>query len=516
MAKRIRAKLILQLRESGMSYNEIAISQRMSKTSIREVVVAAEEKNLSWTDVQSKSEAEVYKILFPKRAVTTMVYDDPDWKHIHKELAKTGVTLRLLHTEYVDDRLKDNLPAMSYDRFCKRYHEFAISEHIVGRVGHKAARTMEVDWAGPTMALVNPETGELTKVYLFVACLPYSRYSYIEPTLDMKQDTWLLCHVHAFNFFGGSTPCIVSDNLKTGVISHPKEGEIILNDAYREMAAHYSSAVLPARVRKPRDKPSAENEVWSAATYVIAALRNQVFTDINILRQAVADQLTQHNKKPFSKREGSRLQCFTEEEKPLLMPLPAIPYEICTWVYNRKVQLNCHVSYKRNYYSVNYLYVGKLVDLRLTESTLEIFFGNERLATHPLFPPYVTNRYSTRESDLPKDKSYSDWSADRIRNWARRIGDACTEVVNRIFCSVAHDEQGFNATLAILRLSHKYGADRLEKACFMSLSTGKRSPRYRDIEPILKSNQDKIIQEANIPNQPAGYIRGAAYYSEEL
>lgn len=157
---------------------------------------------------------------------------------------------------------------------------------------------------------------------------------------------------------------------------------------------------MPARVRRPRDKPSVENEVWQAATEVIAALRETVFTDFGALKEAVRKKVDEHNSRPFSKREGTRRQVFEEQERPLLRPLPAVPHEVCEWVYGRKVQRNCHVSYKRNFYSVTHLAVGRTVDLRVTESTVEVFLGGERLATHPLFPAYARNRYSTHEADL--------------------------------------------------------------------------------------------------------------------
>ena len=301
---------------------------------------------------------------------------------------------------------------------------------------------------------------------------PLSRMSWVEPTLDMRQDTWLRCHVHAFGYFGGAAPCIVPDNLKTGVKRHPREGEVVINDAYREMAAHYGAAVMPARVRRPRDKPSVENEVWQAATEVIAALRETVFTDFGALKEAVRKKVDEHNSRPFSKREGTRRQVFEEQERPLLRPLPAVPYEVCEWVYGRKVQRNCHVSYKRNFYSVTHLAVGRTVDLRVTESTVEVFLGGERLATHPLFPAYARNRYSTHEADLPDGGSYSDWDAGRIRRWAERVGPSCAGVVERIFQPVEFGEQGLNAALAALGLSRRYSAPRLERACGMALATG--------------------------------------------
>ena len=514
MARRIRAREVLRLRSvNGLSQNAIARTARVSKHSVQDVLEAARERGVSWEDVEGMSEEAAYALLFPGRGDAGPVHADPDWARVHRELARTGVTLKLLHAEYADECAEAGAPSMSYDRFCKRYRQYTVSRNVVSRVGHKAGRNMEVDWSGPTMRLVDPATGEVRKVYLFVACLPFSRYSYVEPTLDMKQDTWLLCHVHAFSFLGGATPCIVPDNLKTGVTAHPRAGEPVLNAAYEELAAHYGSAVIPARVRRPRDKPSAENEVWAAATYVIAALRDEVFTDMAALRAAVARRVAEHNDAPFAKREGSRREVFEEVERPLLRPLPAEPYEVCEWVYGRKVQANCHVAYARNYYSVSHLLVGSTVDLRVTEGKVEVFSGGERVATHPRFPSYARNRYSTRGSDMPEGRAWSDWDAPRIRAWASRVGPSCSEAVDRVFACYEFDEQGFNAALAVLRLSRSYTPARLERACGMALATGKRSPRYRDIEPVLRSGQDRA--PAGEAAGGCGYVRGAGFYGEE-
>lgn len=207
--------------------------------------------------------------------------------------------------------------------------------------------------------------------------------------------------MHPFGYFGGAAPCIVPDNLKTGVKRHPREGEVVINDAHREMAAHCGAAVMPARARRPRDKPSAGNEVWQAAAEVMAAPRETAFTDFGALKEAVRKKVDEHNSRPLSKREGTRRQVFEEQERPLLRPLPAVPYEACEWACGRKVQRSCHVPYKRSFYSVTHLAVGRTVDLRVTESTVEVFPGGERLATHPLLPAYARNGHSTHEADLP-------------------------------------------------------------------------------------------------------------------
>lgn len=516
MARKIKAKLALQLMEAGLSANKISDVHRICKKSQKEVREAARALGITYADVADKGDDEVYRMLFPERNDRASVFAEPDWEQIHRELARVGVTLQLLHGEYRDRCASSGGIAMGYNRFCREYRAFTLKNKVTSRVGHKAGRICEVDWSGPGMQLVDPDTGEIVPVHLFVACLPFSRYSYVEPTLDMKEGTWLLCHVHMFEFFGGSVPMIVPDNLKTGVAGHPAEGEVVLNDAYREMAAHYSSAVIPARVRSPKDKPSVENTVGNIATAIIARLRDQVFTDFDMLRHEVSRKLEEYNRAPFQKREGaSRSSCFLADEQPLLRPLPAVPYEVCRWVYGRKVQANCHVSYMRNFYSVNWAYVGKTVDLRITGTALEVYLGAERLATHRLFDEHVRNRYSTNEADLPRDRAYSDWDAERIRRWAERIGPGTKEVVDRIFSSVRFEEQGYNPALAVLRLSHRYSAERLERACGIAIASGVRSPRYSSIEPILKTNQDKMdaamaVGEAD-PDE-GGYVRGAGYY----
>ena len=512
MACKIKAKRILQLSAGGLSRRSIAKMKGFSEHGVIDTLDAAAEKNVTYEDVASLSDDEVYALLFPDRNNYEPAYEEPDWEYVHRELAKTGVTLRLLHKEHADKCADDGKISMGYDRFCKLYRQFTVKTNVTSRIGHKAGRTCEVDWSGPTMAVVSPVTGEVSKAYLFVGVLPFSRYAYVEATLDMKQDTWLLCHVHMFAFFGGSVPVIVPDNLKTGVVKHPKDGEVVLNSAYEEMATHYGAAIMPGRVRKPKDKPSAENTVWNTALAIIGPLRDEVFTSIDALQAAVAKRLEAYNSEPFQKRAGSRKGCFESEEKPLLRPLPAVPYEICTWVYDRKVQKNCHVAYKRNFYSVSHLHVGDTVDLRVTDKKLEIYMGGERLATHRLLPSYVTNEYSTIDSHMPKSHAYRDWDAERIRKWALRVGPACTGVIERIFQSVKFEEQGYNPCLAVLRLTHKYPPERVEKACGMALESGVRTPKYAHIKPILETNQDKAQKDDSEDGGERGYVRGAGYY----
>jgi len=513
--RKIRAKLVLQLRAEGLSGRAIAASQAMSRKSVAAVIDAADATGMSWDDVAELTDEQVYARLFPGRGEHESVFAQPDWEQVHREMARVGVTLKLLHGEYTDRCASTGSPAMGYDRFCKTYQRHVMITGATSRVGHKAAQSVEVDWSGSTMALCDPVTGATTTVFLFVGCLPFSRYAFCWPALDMRQDTWLRAHVAMFDTFGGSVPRVVCDNLKTGVIARPRDGEIVLNDAYREMAAHYSAAVLPGRVRRPKDKASVENTVAHVATWVIAGLRDQRFTSLPELAAAIAERIEVYNQTPFQKRPGSRHSVFTAEEQPLLTPLPAVPYEISRWLYGRRVGRNGHVVFARNYYSAPLAHIGTKVDLRITARTLEIYHGTQRLSSHLLLPDGASGQYRTHDADLPTGRHYRPWDAARVRAWAERIGPSTQVVIDRIFASVPVEEQGLDAALAVLRLSRRYSAERLEAACAVALTGPVRSPRYAHVQPILATGQDRPADRPPRAEQAedGGYVRGADYYA---
>ena len=519
MVRKINAKLVLRLRAEGLSFAQIE-AQGVSRHSVVKVKRAAAREQLSWKAAAEMTDNEVYERLFPGVGTRESVYLQPDWPVLHRELARVGVTLKLLHAEYLDHCRDAGAAGMGYDRFCKTYAAYTRAQGVTSRVGHKAGQTIEVDWSGPTMQLVHPTTGEMSKVFLFVACLPFSRYAFVEPTLDMRQDSWLACHVAMYGWFGGTTPRLVPDNLKTGVVKHPRDGEVVLNDAYRELAAHYSAAVLPGRPRKPKDKASVENTVWSIATWVIAALRNQTFVSLDELRAVIYEQVRRFNAASFQKRAGSRASVFESEELPLLRPLPQVPFEISEWVYGRRVARDGHIVWAKNHYSVPYQHVGESVDLRVTSRTVEIYQGGDRIASHLLAPLGAVGEYRTRDSDLPEGPRYREWDRERVQEWAARIGEHTVTVIDRLFASVPVEEQAINPALAVLRLTRRYSAARVEAACEVALNSRVRSPRYAHLRPILETRQDEHRSPKRSPRfepvtaEPAGYVRGAAYYEE--
>lgn len=511
MARRIKVKLILRLRNQGMSRKEIARTRKMSMTSVCEVFNIAERRSIAYGDIEAHEDDEVYRLFYPDKHIHLSSFEEPDWDYVHRECARVGVTLKLLHEEYRDKCATNNTIPMGYTRFCEGYSTFTIKHKLTKNFEHKAAERCEVDWAGAKMQVIDEFSGEIIKVYLFVGVLPFSQYAYVEPTLDMKQRSWLWCHVHMYSFFGGVPIRTVCDNLKTGVIKHPREGEIVLNDAYEALGAHYMTAIMPTPIRKPKAKASAEGTVRDITTHIIARLRNEVFTSFDSLKIAVAKELDEYNTRPFQKRAGSRKEVFSAVEAPCLRPLPDVPYDVCEWVYNRSVNLNCHVLYRKNYYSAPERYVGTKVDLRVGTSTIEIYHSTERIATHRLFPPYVTNRYSTDEAHMPDHFSKPEWDDVRIKGWARQVGSHASAVILRIFDSAKVKEQAYNPALSVLRLSKTYGDKDLEAACAIALDKF-TTPRYRQVKAILDNKIEISDTSQENDNADSTHMRGADYY----
>ena len=514
MPRKISVKRILELDHNGFSGRDIAKMANVSRNSVAEVLRTARELSITWENISDKEEKEVYEIIFPDKFKPTIEYSKVDYDYVHKELKKVGVTLKMLWSEYVIDCQYKREFACGYDKFCRGYNEYVCSKNITSHIERKPGISVEVDWSGPTMSISDKDTGEIHKVYLFVATLPYSQYSYVEGTLSMDQTDWLNCHIHMFKYFGGVPRQLICDNLKTGVIKHPREGEIILNESYLNLAEHYGIVIMPTGVRKPKEKASVEGTVGKIATAIIASLRDTEFHSLYELNNAIRYRLKIFNDKPFQKKDGSRTLVFTEVEKPTLSQLPRKEFEIAYWSYGHKVTFNCHVNFKRNLYSVPYIYINKQVDIKYSTNTVEIYYDGERIASHPKFLDYLHSKYSTIEEHMPDNKKFDpEWTEERIVNWAKKIGPNTAEVVQRIFSGTKIKEQSFNPALAVLRLSKTYSDQRLENACEYALR-GIPTPRYRNIKAILDNKQDIVNKkdEINDDNETVGMIRGTEYY----
>ncbi len=515
MAKKLEIKKILELKKNNISQNEMAKIYHISKTSSMKILNKAKKLNVSYDEIKDKDADYLFNLFFPDKN-NKIVYEEPDFEFYQKELAKTGVTLKLLWQEYCDlCEIKDVI-SIGYNKFCKSYHAYVGTKKVTNHLIHKPAQEIEVDWSGPTMRITDEVTRKKYKAYLFVATLPYSQYTYVEATNNMKQSTWLQCHVNMFKFINGVTRTIICDNLKTGVDSHPREGDIVFNSSYEEFSEHYTVAVLPARVRTPKDKPSVEMSVGNIATAIIAELRNDEFNTLNALNKAIRKKLFEFNNKKFQKKfdgKYSRAEIFFKSEQEYLRSLPKLPYEYGKWTYGRKVYANSHIQYQKNYYSVPHINIGKNVDIKVSENLLRIYLDNKHLVTHRLFEQYEIGKYMTRKQDLPEYFKDIKYDKDYLINWANTVGLNTRRVIELIFESVSIEEKGYNPSLSILRLCEKHKDNtEFELACAYTL-TKVSTPRYKHIKAVLHSQVlQNLVQEEKSKIKPKGIMRGADYF----
>ena len=507
-------KEILRLKSLGLSNAEVASACGCGRNTVTRTLQRAKNALLSWDEAKQLPSNVVTERLFPE-SQNRPVYRMPDYEQVHKEMQKSGVTLSLLWVEYCEQcRAAGELPYQS-TQFNKYYVDYVHKTKATMHLNHKPGETMQVDWAGDTMGIVDTDTGELIPAYLFVSVLPYSGYAYAEACLDEKQEAWINAHVNAYRFYSGVTRILVPDNLKTGVIKNTKN-ETVLNRSYREMAEHYGTAVIPARPRTPKDKAFVEGSVGVVSTWIIAALRNRQFFSLAELNEAVSERLYEFNHKPFQKKEGSRAAAF-EEEKPFLLPLPAVPFELAMWKV-ATVQYSYHISVDKHNYSVPYEYIKQKVDVRLTSHTVEVFFEGNRIASHPRLYGRP-NQYSTLETHMPPDhQKYLQWNGERFLHWAEQIGENTEVVVHHFLTMYAVEQQGYKACMALLKLTDKYPPERLENACRKALSYTPQ-PSYKSIQSILKSGQDKLLLDEPEPTvkkaSQYSFTRGAEYYRRD-
>ena len=505
---------ILRLKSQGMSNRGIATCCQCSRNTVADVLKKSSEMSVEWPIPENLSDQDLQQIFFPEKSSSPSSRQMPDCEWIHKELAKNGVTLSLLWSEYaVNTRSAGQIP-FSYSQFSRHYRKFAQVTKATMRILRKPGEMLEVDWAGTTLSLVNDFDWSKSQVYIFVATLPCSQYSYVEAFSNMTSESWITAHKNAFKYFGGVPRILIPDNLKTGVEKASKYDPII-NKIYQEMAEHYNTVVLPARVRKPKDKASAEGTVGNITTWIIAALRNQQFFTLSEINKQVHVKLEEFNARPFQKKPGSRFTAFFEEEKAFLMPLPASPYEIATWM-KATVQYDYHITADRMHYSVPHEYIKCEVHIRLSKEAIEVFYEDHRIASHKRLHGLPGQRITLPDHMPDNHKKYLQWDSERFTEWAENIGPNALVTMHSILGAHKVKQQGYRAAMGIVKLADKYSINRLELACIRAL-TYTPSPSLKSIQTILKTGQDKLdgINEY-VSEQPRSsefsYTRGADYY----
>lgn len=507
----IKYREILRLRNAGVSVRNIAYSCECSRSTVQNVLNKARAKGLTWPLSEEVNDKEIYRILFPKEPNVTSK-TEPDFAQVNKELARKGVTLMLCWSEYCERSLENGGDPYQYSAFCSHYHTWAKQNNVVMHIERKPAEQMMVDWAGTTMEVCDRDTGEALKVYIFVACLPYSSYLYAEGFYRMDQEAWLTAHVNAFDCFEGATPILVPDNLKTGIVKNGYD-ELIVNESYRRLSEYYGCAVVPARVRKPRDKAAVESGVGIVTRQAIAPLRDRLFFDLADLNLALKDLVEKINARPFQKREGSRETIFNETEKDLLVPLPKKRFEVYV-CKTATVPYNYHISVESIFYSVPFQYVKREVEVRITKGAVSVYSGTTRIAMHKRSYSYKGS-YVTNADHMPDaHKDFVEWTGDRFRKWAKIVGQSTFQVVDCVLSAKPIEQQAYRSCHAIMGLGKKHSDEALERACARALEIN-RVPSYKTVKTLI-ARLDIAEEQEDSENNIHAYLRGADYFDSEM
>jgi transposase len=505
---------VLRLRwEQGLSHRQIMASCKIGLGTVGEYLRRASAAGLTWPLPAGLTDDELELRLFPPPEVLSPPERPlPDWAEVHQELRKKGVTLLLLWQEYQ----AGNPTAFRYSRFCELYQEWRSAAEPRMRQVHKAGEKLFVDYAGLTAAVTDRSTGECRAASIFVASLGASSYIYAEATGSQTLPDWIGSHVRTFAHLGGVPALIVPDNLKTGVTAACYY-EPDLNPTYQELARHYGTAILPARVRKPRDKGKVENAVQQVERWVLAPLRHHTFFSLAELNAALRETLQALNDRPGPGLPASRRELFESLDRPALKPLPVQPYALALWKKAR-VHLDYHVQVDYHFYSVPHRLVRQEVEIRLTATVVEIFHGGQRVASH-LRSAQKYGFTTLPEHMPPGHRAYAERDAQQLLHRAREYGAATEALFRKILASRRHPELGYRSCLGILRLGQVHGAPRLEQACQQALQTGGFS--YRSVQELLRRSQEEppasTALEESPPSAPLHHanIRGADYYRQQ-
>jgi transposase len=500
------AKVLRLKWECQQSNRAIARSCSISHSTVAEYLDRAQKAGLSWPLPEDMGEDELFDLLFPKAPQSgSRVIPCPDWSWVHTELRKKSVTLRLLWVEYREA----HPDGYGYSQFCALYRKWAGCLNPSMRFEHKGGEKVFVDYAGQTVPVVDPHTGEVHAAQIFIGVLGASNYTYAEAHESQELPNWISAHVRMFSFFGGAPEIIVPDNLKAGV-KHPCRYEPDLNPTYQDLARHYGIAVIPTRVRKPKDKAKAEVGVQVVERWILARLRNRTFFNLTDLNEAIGELLDELNARSMEHLERSRRELFEELDRPALKPLPEQPYEFAIWKKAR-VNIDYHVEFEKHYYSVPYTLIHKEVYVRATQLAIEIYHNNKRVASHRRIK--APGRHTTVAEHMPPaHQKYLEWSPERLVNWAKKTGPHTAQLVHVLLQSRQHPQQAYRSCLGLLRLGDRYGQERLEAACRRALPAGIHS--YKGVKNILDAKLDQVEIEEPSAVIPASHenVRGQEYY----
>jgi transposase len=492
--------------ELGLSVRQVCEATGVGKTAVCEYVHRARVIGITWPIPAEITDTELERRLFTSAGFHEgSTKPVPDWTKVHEELKRRGVTLMILWEEH----RAEHVDGHGYSRFCELYGEWRKRLSPTMRQTHVAGDKLFVDWAGDTVPIIDPMTGDVHEAHLFVAALGASSYTYAEARWSETLPDWIGAHVNALDFIGGVPKALVPDNLKAG-ITKPSRYEPGVNRTYQDLADHYGFVVLPARVRRPRDKAKVEAAVGIVSRFVCGKLRNRRFFSLVELNEAVRECVTTINAKVMKPLKQSRDDLYDTLDRPALRELPRERYQYAEWK-RCTVAPDYHVEVDDHYYSVPFTLLRETVDARLTDGTIEVFHKGKRIASH--LRSRLAHKHTTTPEHMPSShRRYAEWSPARLLREAEKIGPATATLFAAIMKAKPHPEQGFRSCLGILSLIKSYGPERIEAAARRGNEIG--ATTYGSIKSILQNGLDRAFNQNTPEASPIRHvnIRGRGYY----
>ena len=483
---------ILRLHEMHVfTQREIAASVGCSKTTVSDILAKCRECGLTYDDAKDMTQERINELIYPDSFGRKQVKEEPDWEYYHGKLQSSRrMNLQYIWTEYYRPNHPDGY---SYSRFCAKYNQWKdkTGKDVILPQECEPGRELFIDWIGDTLpCVVDIETGEVHDAHFFVTTMGDSSYPFVEAFPDETQLNWLQAHIDALNWYGGAPKIFVPDNTKTAVI-HSNLYEPELNHGYRDLARHYGVAILPARVRKPKDKPSVESGVGWLETWLLEWLKDRIYYSFEALNHDIRERVEELSQRDFQRREGSRRSVFDALDRPALRPLPLDTYEAFSTKVVNKVPNNYHVECDKFYYSVPYSFYKRKVIMHIYAKKIEIFSENgDRIAIHQRH--FSGRRYVTNPEHMPANHravaEFRSYDASRYRSIANAIGKSTAVFVDKLFENVDFEEQAYKSCQSIIGFSKKYGNERVDLACDKAISLN--SVNYTTLRNILKNGQE--------------------------
>lgn len=436
---------ILRLNEElSLSQRETAKAVGKSRDAVSNVLKMARALDITYSKAIEMKDDELKNLIYPNSNPYRDI-PEPDMEWIDHEMkTHKNMTMMILHQEYLE-KYPDGL---KYTQFCERYREYISSRKISMHVERKCGERMEIDWVGDKLKYTDA-SGKQCVACFFVTTLGRSTYPYVEAFPNQSSTSFKLGTIHALEYYGGVPPIFVPDNDKSAVTKASKY-DTVLNSSFAELVEYYGAVCIPARVRTPKDKPSVEKSVFDAVErYIMLKIRNEQFHSIDEINKSVWKHLADFVVKPFQKKEGSRESVFINEDKPALLPLPKVRYEIIDSVF-AKVNIDYHIEYEHKYYSVPYKYIGEKVEVKAKPLIIEIWHNNERICTHPRS---YKNLYTTSIEHMPPNhQAYNGINQQSFKKWAKTISDDVVEFMNGMFNGVTIEQIRYRGCLGLQKL----------------------------------------------------------------